>query len=131
MTKDFDLRAAAVTLYGEGLSDKAYISHLAVDLEASESGVHKWWYKQRKVPGPAKAAIELMLKAETEEGPLPSGKRKWPDGTPMPDHVFENEPDDAIVEKFAKMPADKRAKMEDIVDRVLEGDDDALNELVI
>ena len=105
MTKDFDLRAAAVTLYGEGLSDKAYISHLADDLEASESGVHKWWYKQRKVPGPAKAAVELMLKAETEEGPLPSGKRRWPDGTPMPDHIFENEPDDAIVEKFAKMPA--------------------------
>ena len=131
MTKDFDLRAAAVTLYGEGLSDKAYISHLADDLEASESGVHKWWYKQRKVPGPAKAAVELMLKAETEEGPLPSGKRRWPDGTPMPDHVFENEPDDAIVEKFAKMSPEKRAEMEDIVDRVLAGDDEALNELVI
>ena len=83
MTKGFDLRACAVTLYGEGLNDKAYISHLAVDLEASESGVHKWWYKQRKVPGPAKVAVELMLKAETEEGPLPSGKRRWPDGTPM------------------------------------------------
>ncbi len=131
MTKDFNLRAAAVTLYGEGLNDKAYISHLAGDLEASESGVHKWWYKQRKVPGPAKAAVELMLKAETEEGPLPSGKRRWPDGTPMPDHIFENEPDDAIVEKFAKMSPEKRAEMEDIVDRVLAGDDEALNELVI
>ncbi len=131
MTKDFDLRAAAVTLYGEGLSDTAYIAKLAVALKTSESGVHKWWYKQRKVPGPAKAAIKLMLKAESTEGSLPSGKRKWPSGKKMPDHVFENEPDDAIVEKFAAMSAEDRGKMEDIVDRVLAGDDEALNELVI
>ena len=131
MTKDFDLRASAVTLYGEGLSDKAYIAKLAVALKMSESGVHKWFYGQRTISGAALAWIEDKLEAKATEGKIPSGKRKWPSGKKMPDHVFENEPDDAIVEKFARMSPSKRAKMEDIVDRVLAGDDDALNELVI
>ncbi len=59
-----DLRATAVELYGSGLSDNAYIAALAADLRASDSGVRKWWYRQRHVPGPALVALDLLRESK-------------------------------------------------------------------
>ena len=59
-----DLRAMAVELYGSGLSDNAYITALAADLRLSESGVRKWWYRQRHVPGPALVALDLLRESK-------------------------------------------------------------------
>lgn len=63
-----NIRNIAIHLYGSGLSDNGYIAALAVDLRTSESGVRKWWYGQRHIPGAAIAALTLLeeRKQETE-----------------------------------------------------------------
>ena len=84
-----DCIGKAATLYGEGLSDTAYISKLAASLNTSESGVHKWWYERRKVPGPARVTLDLLLKEEpTPEKPIPDRMRRYKDGSVMPNHIF-------------------------------------------
>ena len=123
----YDIRAIAATLYGEGLSDTAYISKLAASLNTSESGVHKWWYGQRKVPGSVRVTLDLLLKEEpTVEKPIPDRVRRYKDGSVMPNHIFENEPDEATVLKYADMPDEKRKELSERMDRAIAGDEDAM-----
>jgi hypothetical protein len=120
------LRKTAATLYGEGLSDTAYIAKLAVALGMTTFGVHKWWYGQRKVSGPAKMLLERLKKEEpTAEKPIPDKARRYEDGSLMPDHVFENETDDDTVERYAGMSSDHRKDMLERIDRAIAGDEDA------
>jgi len=68
-----ELHATAVKLYGSGLSVNAYIAALAADLDASESGVRKWWYGQRQVSGPTLVALKLLRKSKGRKPRTSSG----------------------------------------------------------
>ena len=52
--------------------------------------------------------------------------RRWADGSIMHDYVFENEPDEATVERFANMSSDKRQDMRRRMRRIIDDDDEAL-----
>ena len=51
--------------------------------------------------------------------------RRWADGSIMHDRVFENEPDEATVLRFANMSAEKRHDMRRQMRWIID-DDDAL-----
>lgn len=66
----------------------------------------------------------------TAENPTPKpGKRTDADGDPIPDFVFENEPDEATVLKSEAI-AEKQIDVEEkALDALLDGDDSAFDDL--
>ena len=56
------LRAAARELYGP-VNDATIMRHLSVALKVCPRTVGKWWYGERKIPGPAEVAIGLLIAA--------------------------------------------------------------------
>ena len=58
------------------------------------------------------------------EKPVIPKVRRWADGSIMHDYVFENEPDEATVERFANMSSEKRQDMRRRMRRIIDDDDD-------
>ncbi len=66
----------------------------------------------------------------TPENPTPKpGKRTSLTGTPIPDEFFENETDEAAVLKSEAIAEKQLAKEEKAIDKLLDGDDSALDDL--
>ncbi len=66
----------------------------------------------------------------TADNPTPKpGKRTFRDGTPFPDAFFENETDEAAVLKSEAIAEKQLAKEEAAIDKLLDGDDNALDDL--
>ena len=56
-----ELKDAAITLYGSGMSDTRYIDLLAKDLRSPRETVKNWWYGKRRILGPIEVALELLI----------------------------------------------------------------------
>ena len=66
----------------------------------------------------------------TAENPTPKpGKRTDRRGNPIPDEFFENESDEAAVLKSEALAEKQLAKEEEAIDKLLDGDDSALDDL--
>ncbi len=66
----------------------------------------------------------------TADNPTPKPwKRTDRDGNPIPDAFFENESDEAAVLKSEKISEKQLAKEEAAIDKLLDGDDSALDDL--
>ncbi len=66
----------------------------------------------------------------TADNPTPKpGKRTSLFGTPIPDEFFENETDEAAVIASEKISEKQLAKEEAAIDKLLDGDDSALDDL--
>jgi hypothetical protein len=66
----------------------------------------------------------------TADNPTPKpGKRTGRDGNPIPDDFFENESDEATVLKSEAIAEKQLAKEEVAIDKLLDGDDSALDDL--
>ncbi len=66
----------------------------------------------------------------TPENPTPKpGKRTSGMGTPIPDEFFANESDEATVLKSEAIAEKQLAKEEEAIDKLLDGDDSAFDDL--
>ncbi len=66
----------------------------------------------------------------TADNPTPKpGKRTTAMGTPTPDEFFANESDEATVLKSEATAEKQLAKEEEAIDKLLDGDDNALDDL--
>ncbi len=66
----------------------------------------------------------------TADNPSPKpGKRTDMSGHPIPDEFFENESDEAAVLESEKISDRQIKKEEDAIDKLLDGDDSAFDEL--
>ncbi len=66
----------------------------------------------------------------TADNPTPKpGKRTSLTGTPIPDEFFENETDEAAVLKSEAIAEKQLAKEEKAIDKLLDGDDSAFDDL--
>ncbi len=66
----------------------------------------------------------------TAENPTPKpGKRTSGMGTPIPDEFFENETDEAALLASEAIAEKQLAKEEAAIDKLLDGDDSALDDL--
>ncbi len=66
----------------------------------------------------------------TADNPTPKpGKWTSLTGTPIPDEFFENETDEAAVLKSEAIAEKQLAKEEEAIDKLLDGDDSAFDDL--